>query len=214
MHLALRRGGLTNDLNTKMVQRMSVGATAVLMLASVDAAFIHGLHFLVPALALIVATTLPEWRDFKPKRLHRNWLTVRWFIAMVATTSLWLYQSPAAGKALLVAVFVTLLSAICRRQMKAKYWQWAISVLYALLLLIILAAFPLSPPVLFAAFGLALELALNFSLFRFLVERIGPVDRVACVPLLLIYHICCGIAVMLGLISYYFGTERKMGSTK
>jgi GT2 family glycosyltransferase len=198
IQLALRNGSLRDDLNTSWTQRISVAATGLLLAAAAAASVIQGLAFLAPALALIVALMLPAWWDPDMKRSAVRVLAGPGLASAVVVLLLMVRASYAAGAlGLLIAM-----AALCTT-IRPRATLRLLAALFALLIVIacvfVLAAFPISVLTIVAAFAWVLEIALNRNLFGFLARRMGIPDVLACAPLLLIYHTCCGVAVLAGI---------------
>lgn len=197
IELALRRDGLRDDLNTSMAQRASVAATGVFLLAAAGALIVHGLVFVAPAAGVAAALFLPMWsagHGGRPGWRARAGVagTALAAAGLLALSNHW----PAAAGIVLAAVVQALAPPRFEPRPSTSHWLGAATLTAALILS--LAAFPLSPLTATALAAWAVQLGLNRGLLALMYRRLGPQGLLSSAPLLMIYHLCCGLCVIIG----------------
>jgi GT2 family glycosyltransferase len=197
IELALRRDGLRDDLNTSLAQRGSVAATAVFLLAVAGGVLAHGLGFLAPALGVAAALFMPMLSPGGGKRPGAKALAGLAGLAGLATAALWIAGDSRAAVAL-AAAGAWLAVVPQSFEPRSGLPAWATALVLAVALVLSLASLPVSPATIVAAGAWGVQLGLNLGLLAMLHRRLGPVGLLAGAPLLMIYHLCCGVSVIVG----------------
>jgi GT2 family glycosyltransferase len=197
IELALQRDGLRDDLNTSLAQRVSVAATAVFLLAVAGGVATQGLGFLGPALGVAAALFLPMLSPGDGQRPGARALAGLAGLAGTAALALWMAGDRPAAIAIAVAGG-WLAAAPQRFEARSGLLAWATAVVLAVALALSLAALPLSPIVVVAGGAWLVQLGLNIGILATLCRRLGPVGLLSGAPLLMIYHLCCGLSVIVG----------------
>ena len=197
IELALQRDGLRDDLNTSLGQRVSVAATAVFLLAVSTGLVVHGLDFAAPALGVAAALFLPMLSPGDGKRPGLQALAGLAALAGAAALALWIAGDRPA--ALAIGAAGAWLAAVPQRfEPRPGLSAWTTATLLAAALVLSLTALPLSPVTAIAAGAWVVQLGLNSGILATMYRRLGPVGGLGSAPLLMIYHLCCGLCVILG----------------
>lgn len=197
IELALQRHGLRDDLNTSFGQRASVAATAVFLLAAIAGLLIHGLGFAAPALGVAAALFLPMLSPGDGKRPGAKALAGLAALTGTAAVGLGIAGDLAAAAA--IGLAGGWLAAVPQRfEARPGLSGWATAVILAVASALSLMDLPRSPVVALAAGAWAVQLGLNLGVLATMYRRLGPVGALGSAPLLMIYHLCCGLCVILG----------------
>lgn len=197
IEMALQRDGLRDDLNTTLSQRVSVAAIGVLLLAVAGGVLTQGLAFAAPMTGLAVTLCLPLFSPGDRKAMRPVVLVGT--LASAGGAALALLAAGQAPAAIAVGLAGLLTAAIpIRFEARPQGAEWAVASAVLLALVLSLAATPVSPLMALGAGAWAAQLWLNRGLFGLLGRRLGPLGLLGGVPLLLIYHLCCGLSVIIG----------------
>lgn len=197
IEMALQRDGLRDDLNTTLDQRVSVAAIGAFLLAVAGAVLSQGLTFAAPMAGLAVALCLPLFSPGAGTPLGPRAAVGALGAALVAALMLWACGQGPAAVAVAVAGAATA-SIPIRFEPRPRGAEWAVVAGIGAGLLLSLAALPISPLMALGAGAWVAQLWLNRRLLVLLCRRLGPLGLVGGVPLLLIYHLCCGLCVIIG----------------
>jgi hypothetical protein len=197
IELALQRDGLRDDLNTSLGQRASVAATAAFLLAAAGGLLIHGLDFAAPALGVAAALILPMLTPGGGTRPGAKALAGMAAIAGGAALALW--SVGCGAPALAIALAGVWMAAVPQRfEPRPGASAWVAAALLAVALILGLGALPRSPLTAILLGAWSVQLGLNFGVLAAMRRRLGPVGLVGSLPLLMIYHLCCGLCVIVG----------------
>ncbi|HEY8002792.1 MAG TPA: glycosyltransferase family A protein [Phenylobacterium sp.] len=202
IRLALERGFFRNDMNTSVAQRASVASAGLLLVALAIAAVAGGLPVLASAFGAGFALAVAGWGDAD-----------RGSPGPVAGIALMLVSLLAAGGLLLVgawpAAAAVVVAASVRCLARPAYGSRPDAAGLALVASVGLA-FGLSvaaaPPSIWgvaALAALALYVGLAWRILAFMGARMGLPGALAALPLLLVYHLSCGLAVGVGLLGHF-----------
>jgi hypothetical protein len=197
IEMALRRDGLGDDLNTSVGQRASVAATAVFLLAVAGGLICDGFGFGAPALGVAAALLLPILSPGDGKRSGLRALLGLTALAGAAAVALWIAGDRPAAVA--IGLAGAWLAAVPQRfEPRPGLSGWGAAILLVLALTLSLAALPPSPLTAVAAGAWVVQLGLNRGTLAMMYRRLGPVGVLGSAPLLMIYHLCCGLCVIVG----------------
>lgn len=197
IELALQRDGLRDDLNTSLGQRASVAATAVFLLAAAAGLARHGFDFGAPALGVASTLFLPMLTPGDGKRPGLQALAGMAALTGAAALALWIDGDGLAAAA--IGVAGAWLAAVPQRfEPRPGLSGWMSAILLAAALVLALAALPPSPVTAIAAGAWVVQLGLNRGILATMLRRLGPVGALGSAPLLMIYHLCCGLCVIVG----------------
>jgi hypothetical protein len=211
IEMALQRDGLRDDLNTTLDQRVSVAAVGAFLLAVAGAVLTQGLAFAAPMVGLAVTLCLPLFSPGGRKPMRPAVLMGTLACAGGAAMALLVAGHGPAAIALALAGLLTAAIPV-RFEARPQGAEWVVVAGVMLALVLSLAAMPISPLMALGAGVWAAQLWLNRGLFGLLGRRLGPLGLLGGVPLLLIYHLCCGLSVIIGTAKHV--AKRRRGSTK
>ncbi len=201
IRLALERGFFRNDLNTSVMQRASVAAAGALLTLVAIGGLLNGLPFIAAVAGAGLALSVAAWGDAGRTPLRAGSLLVLTVMSLSAAGGLLVAGAWPAALALVAAAIVRILGRPAYRPRMDAAGVVLVIVIGAAVALSIAAA----PPSVwgFAALAVAgLYVGLNWRILAFMGVRMGLLGGVAALPLLLVYHVSCGLAVVLGLAGY------------
>jgi len=211
--LILESQHLPNDLNLRVIQRVSALLAAAMLLYVALMSFVHGVVLLplMAGLVLIVVSPM-NWSNGGPLFSERSW-ALR--LASYAVPGVIAGLAVAFGYSAVVPPLVLLLLV-----MLASHWAPSVGpggarALFGLVLGALAAStgavlVSLSPvltvPLLLAA---GLIVILNYPLYGFFVQRRGVLFALAAVPMHLLYFLCTLVALTIGVLAFLTGGRRQ-----
>jgi hypothetical protein len=197
IRLALERGFFRNDLNTSAAQRASVAAAGALLAVAIGG-LLSGLAFVAAVAGVGLALSVAAWGDADRTPLPLRSLLVLVLLSLSAAGGLLLAGAWPAAFAIAAAAIVRILGRPAYRPKADAAGVALVTVIGVAVALSIATAAP-SPWGIAALTVAAFYASLSWRILAFMGARMGGVGGVAALPLLFVYHVCCGLAVVLGL---------------
>ncbi len=199
--LILREQKMPDDLNVKVLQRISVALVFVMIALAVAAAIVHGGQFITPMLALVFLMLSRYWVDEAVWTASRSMvLTIgTLFVAIVALA----YFNDMPGLLPPLAgswILLYLRNHFAYRQESRRKFTGIVYAVYSFLVALYIAAFLpwrlLVPCFFLVSFALA---ALNYRFYVFLGQRLGRLYAFSALPFHFLFYFYSGISFLIGL---------------
>ncbi|WP_372784722.1 glycosyltransferase family 2 protein [Phenylobacterium sp.] len=204
IRLALERGFFRNDLNTSAGQRASVAAVGAFLALIAMGALSSGWPFVASAAGAGLALSVTAWGDADRTPLRGPSAFVLILASLAAAGGLLLAGARPAALAVIATAIIRILGRPGYGP-RTGFAGWLLAAAAASAVGLSIAAAPPSAWGLAALAVAALYIGLSWPILRFMGSRMGLAGGLAALPLLFVYHLSCGLAVVLGVAGYLVG---------